>query len=258
MAIAMVTGASSGIGLAFCDQLATRGHDLVMVARSADILEQEAKRIRNYYGVRVEVLPADLGNSEQINKVGQRLADHKQPIALLVNNAGFAPAQEFTTGDLQREISGLEVMVKAVMLLSYQAIKQMRLRGNRGAIINVSSVVSGLPMGTYAAHKSWVEQFTASLVTEVKGSGIDILCLKPGTTRTRFFDQLRFSLPKLSWGVVLDPHRVAEQALDDLSRGKTESIPGVVYRLMEVVKYKAPRPIVKLISGRIHRNRMKF
>ena len=160
MGTALVTGATSGIGEEFCWQLASAGHDLVLVARREDALAALAASLANVAGVRAEVIVADLSTEAGCARVAARLdvggpADTEKPdvrpVDLLVNNAGFGLGSAFLDNSLENEINGLNVMVRAVMTLAHHAGISMRSRG-RGAILNVGSVASRTGAGTYSAH----------------------------------------------------------------------------------------------------------
>ena len=121
MGTALITGASSGLGVEYAWQLAAAHHDLVLVARRSDLLEEHAERIRQAAGVRVEVLPHNLGDRDELDHVANRLRSERNPVGLLVNNAGFGLGQRFVTGDLSKEENALDVLVRAVMVLSHAA-----------------------------------------------------------------------------------------------------------------------------------------
>src|SRR5690606_40084718 len=122
-------------------------------------------------GVRAEVLVADLADRADVDRVAERLRDHERPVGLLVNNAGHGIGQRFVGGDLAGQEQALDVMVRAVMVLSHPAAGAMVERG-RGAILSVSSVAALTAMGPYAAHKAWVRTFTEGLAVELDGTGV--------------------------------------------------------------------------------------
>ena len=197
MGTALVTGATSGIGEEFCWQLAAAGHDLVLVARREDALRALAASLTNVVGVNAEYIAADLSTEDGCARVAARLdvggpgdaqKPDLRPVDLLVNNAGFGLGSPFLDNSLEREINGLNVMVRAVMTLAHHAGISMRSRG-RGAILNVGSVASRTGAGTYSAHKAWVVAFTEGLAAELKGSGITATVVCPGPVDTPFFER---------------------------------------------------------------------
>lgn len=251
MATALITGASAGLGLEFAWQLATARHDLVLVARDEERLEQVAGQIRAAAGVRVQVLPADLSAADDVARVAERLAspggEDEQPVGLLVNNAGFATRQRFVGGDLDVEVEALDVMVKAVMVLSHAAAGQMTARG-RGAILNVASVAALTAGGTYAAAKAWVRSFTEGLAVELHGTGVSATVLCPGFTYTEFHERAGLDmsgLPDIAW---LHADRVVATALADVRRGVVISTPSTRYRAASALLRVLPRSAVRAIG----------
>lgn len=248
MATALITGASAGLGLEFAWQLATARHDVVLVARDAERLERLAGQLRAAAGVRAEVLPADLSDREQTERVAQRLRDQDNPVGLLVNNAGFGVGDRFVGGDLAEHERGLEVMVRAVMVLSHAAAESMVQRG-RGAILNVSSLAALTAVGTYSADKAWVRVFTEALAVELKGTGVTATALCPGLVHTEFHERAgldRQSFPEIAW---LNADAVVAAALADVRRGAVISTPSLRYGLVAEVARLLPRAAIRAISG---------
>jgi short-subunit dehydrogenase len=255
MATALITGASAGLGLEFAWQLATARHDLVLVARDAERLERVAAQIRAAAGVRVQVLPADLSVPDDVARVAERLAlveedeAGRRPVGLLVNNAGYAVHQRFVGGDVEAEVKALDVMVRAVLVLSHAAAGQMTERG-RGAILNVASVAALTASGTYSAAKAWVRTFTEGLAVELRGTGVTATVLCPGLTHTEFHERAGIDytqLPDVAW---LNADRVVAAALADVRRGVVISTPSLRYRLASGLLKVAPRAAVRAFEGR--------
>lgn len=241
---ALVTGASSGIGLEFARQLAGRGHDLVLVARARDRLTRVAADLRRDHGVAVEVLPADLVDRGQLGAVEQRLADHDRPVELLVNNAGFGLKHRFLDNDIEVEQAMLDLLVTAVLRLSHAALGPMAERGH-GGLINVSSVAAFLPRGTYSAAKAWVNSFGEWAATEYRPSGITVTTLCPGFTRTEFHSRMevgRDSAPDFLW---LDADFLVRTALADFDKGRTFSIPGAQYKILAPLARAVPSSLLQ-------------
>jgi short-subunit dehydrogenase len=234
---ALVTGPTAGIGRAFAEALGSRGHDLVLVARDEQRLDELAEHLRTKHGVEVEVLVADLADREATARVEARLADSERPVSILVNNAGFGHKQPFTDNSVEDEQEMLDVLVTAVMRLSHAAIGPMLERGE-GAIVNISSVAAFLPRGTYSAAKSYVVSFSEWLDVTYRDRGVRCLAVCPGFVKTEFHERMgvgRGSAPSWLW---LDADRLVEEALDDLDRGKTISIPSKRYKaITALVRY---------------------
>ncbi|MCD6639500.1 MAG: SDR family oxidoreductase [Nocardioides sp.] len=235
---ALVTGASVGIGLEFCRQLAARGHDLVVVARDPARLEAAATQLRTELGVEVEVLVTDLGDRDDLARVEARLADPDRPVDLLVNNAGFGLLGRFLDNSVEDETQMLEVLVTAVMRLSHAALTGMAARGH-GGIINVSSVAAFLPRGTYGAAKAWVNSFTSWASAEYGSRGVKVMALCPGFTRTEFHQ--RMGAQRGRGPLWLEPEFLVRTALADFDKGRSMSIPGAQYKAITALTRLVPR-----------------
>lgn len=254
MGTALVTGASAGLGRAFATELARRGHDVVLVARDRARLEELADKLQQTYAVTTETLPADLSDRAQTEQVADRLRDPARPVDLLVNNAGFGLRGSFTRGDLADEERALDVMVRAVMVLSHAAAGAMRARG-RGGILNVSSVAGFAVMGSYSAIKSWVTVFTEALSVELADTGVRVTVVCPGFVHTEFHDRARMNMSALPDALWLDADLVVTSALRDLDAGKTVSVPSATYKAVTAGIRVIPRALVRGVSGGLARRR---
>ena len=210
--------------------------------------------------MRVEVIRADLSVDDDVERVAERLrvtgeqdGDPRRPVGLLVNNAGFGTGQHFVTGDLDVELRALDVMVRAVMVLSRAAVEQMVRRG-RGAVLNVGSVAALTASGTYSAHKAWVRTFTEGLAHELRGTGVTATAVAPGMTHTEFHARAHHDtagLPELIW---LDAPRVVADALNDVRRGVVLSTPSLRYKAVSALLRFAPRAAVRTF-GKVPRGK---
>jgi uncharacterized protein len=252
---ALVTGASVGIGRSFAEHLAARGSDLVLVARDVARLEELAARLRTDHGRTVDVLPADLTDPAQRDRVERRLADpgDAPPIDLLVNNAGFGTNGWFHELPIDREEQEIDLNVVALVRLAHAALGGMRER-HRGAIVNISSLSAYSPVPrttTYAATKSFNLSFSHGLRAECRGSGVEVMCVCPGWTHTEFQERSGYTadkVPELLW---LDAGQVVERALADLDRRRAVSIAGPQNRVAAALTRLAPGSLAAFVALRL-------
>jgi short-subunit dehydrogenase len=252
MAIALITGATAGIGAQYARLLAKEGFDLILVARNKNRLASTAKSLNKEFGVKVEVLPADLTKPVQLEKVRKRLSDSKKPIEVLINNAGFGINKSFLVSDLSDEQGLLDVLVTAPMRLTHAVLPIMKER-NSGTIVNVSSVASWIAGGSYSAAKSYLTVLTESLHTELRPTKIKISALCPGFTRTEFHERGRMKmngLPNFMW---LSAEKVVSKSWRDVNAGKVISIPGWQYLILSSISRFGPRPMVRRIGMNVRK-----
>jgi len=252
MAIALITGATAGIGAQYARLLAKEGFDLILVARNKNRLASTAKSLNKEFGVKVEILPADLTKPVQLEKVRKRLSDSRKPIEVLINNAGFGINKSFLVSNLSDEQGLLDVLVTAPMRLTHAVLPIMKER-NSGTIVNVSSVASWIAGGSYSAAKSYLTVLTESLHTELRPTKIKISALCPGFTRTEFHERGRMKmngLPNFMW---LSAEEVVGKSWRDVNAGKVISIPGWQYLILSSISRFGPRPMVRRIGMNVRR-----
>jgi short-subunit dehydrogenase len=252
--VALVTGASSGIGAAFARRLAAAGSDLVLVARRKDRLEALAEELEAAHGVRVEIMVADLSDSESLATVEARLADADHPVDLLVNNAGAGGHGFYAS----LPVEGVDTMVRLNLVaptrLMSAALPGMVARGS-GGVVNVSSISGEQPIpfvATYSATKAFLTSMSESLHEELRGKGVTVTAVLPGFTRSEFHDgaDMGRSMPGFFW---MTSEEVATSALDAVARGQAICVPGFGYRLLVVLSRHAPRTLVRRVAGMVGR-----
>ncbi len=231
MTTALITGSTAGIGAAFARRLAADGHDLVLVARDTARLREQATELHDRHGVEAEVLTADLAEDKGIEAVERRLGERRNPVDLLINNAGFGHKGRYLEVPMSDELTMLKVHCEAVLRLTSAAVEGMRERG-RGGVVNVASTAAFVPRGTYGASKAWVVQFTQGAAQDLAGHGVRLMALCPGFVRTEFHQRAGMgtdNIPRWMW---LDADKVAAAALADLARGKSVSVPDPRYKVL--------------------------
>ena len=250
MSTALITGASSGIGLAFARAFARRGWSLVLVARSEQRLQEAAAGLRGLGAAAVEVLPADLGDREQVERVRARIVDPARPVRVLVNNAGFGIDGTFAEPDVAAQDHAFEVMVRSVAVLSGAAAEAMTTRG-RGAILPVSSVAGFVHLGPYSAVKAWATAFTQSLAVELRGTGVRAAALCPGWVRTEFHERAAMDTSAIPGSLWLDADAVVEEFLRDVTRGRVVSVPSWRFGVPVAVARHLPDALIRRISAAV-------
>jgi short-subunit dehydrogenase len=249
---ALVTGASSGIGVVFARELAKQGADVVLVARSQDKLEALAEELRRRFGVSVEVLACDLSSAGAGAALAARLAERDMQIDVLINSAGFGMFGQLHEADPVRTSEQVQLNVAALTELTCAVLPQMRAR-DRGAIVNVASTAAFQPlpyMAVYGATKAYVLSFTEALWGETRDTGVRVTALCPGATDTPFFDT---ASEHASIGPRMSPEQVVAAAFNALEQRRCSVIPGLRNRLLASAPRLAPRPTVVRISDRTMR-----
>ncbi|MEU5513948.1 SDR family oxidoreductase [Streptomyces griseoaurantiacus] len=252
MTTALITGSTSGIGSAFARRLGADGHSLVLVARDTARLREQATELHDRHGVEVEVLTADLATDAGIDAVVARLGDRTHPVDLLINNAGFGNKGRYLDVPMVDELRMLKVHCEAVLRLTSAASEAMRERG-RGGVVNVASVAAFVPRGTYGASKAWIVQFTQGAAKDLAGTGVRLMVLCPGFTRTEFHERAGMGTGNIPGWMWLDADKVVAAGLADLARGKSLSIPDPRYKTLLGLAKLAPRPLLGTITSRTGR-----
>jgi short-subunit dehydrogenase len=256
--MALVTGASSGIGATFARQIAEDGYGLILVARRADRLEELAAELRAKHGVPAETMAADLTRDEDVERVARRLVDSAN-LALLVNNAGFGTKGFFFEADAAQQDAMHRLHVLATERLTRAALPGMIAR-RRGGIINVASVagfIQGPGNVSYCATKAWMNSFTEGLHMELKvlGSPVVVQALCPGYTYSEFHDVMGADRGDISKSLWMPADFVVRESLRGLKEGRLFVIPGWRYRAIVRLAKLVPRPIFEWGAARVRKPR---
>ncbi|MCW2659875.1 MAG: hypothetical protein JWP83_1027 [Mycobacterium sp.] len=248
MSIAVITGASSGLGAIFADQLAQRGHSLVLAGRDENRLKAVAQRINQNAELVVGDLGTEKGTNDLIAHLGNRDVD------VLVNNAGFGTYGPFAEVDEQREHELVAVNVDALVRLTHAVLPGMLARG-RGGILNVASTIAFQPgpyQATYGASKAFVLSLSQALWAETRKSGVTVTALCPGPTRTGFVDALGSDVSHTAvYRHLAAPEPVVAAGLRALDRGRAVVVPGWRNRFTSTFGRLTPGSLSARVTGRM-------
>ncbi len=248
MSTALITGASSGIGKAFAEELAARETNLVLVARSEDKLNQLAKKFKEKYQVKVDVIAKDLTEPNAAAAVFDAIQTKGLTIDLLINNAGFGSYGDFAESDRERQVKIVQLNILALVDLTHKFLPIMRQRRS-GSIINVSSITGFQPipyLSVYAASKAFILSFSQALWAENRQYGVRILVTCPGPIETNFFTEANFpSALAGSTETVYSSEEVVRESLKALEEWQPTVIIGdVATQIRSILAGLVPRKIL--------------
>jgi hypothetical protein len=249
--VVLVTGASSGIGDALARRAARDGRNVAITARRTERLEETAAEIRTSFGVDVHVLTQDLSDPGGAAALAAQVAERGLVVDWLVNNAGFGTHGRFTDMPLERELQEIRLNVMALVDLTHRFLPGMLERG-RGLVMNVASVGAYIPspyMATYTATKAFVLAFSEALAVETKGTGVNVLCVCPGFTRTEFQNNVEEDVatraPDFAW---MSAAEVADEAVRNAQRSGV-LVSGLRNRVTTAILKVTPRSVITSMAG---------
>lgn len=254
--LAVITGASGGIGEAMADEFAAKGYDLILIARSRHQLENVANRAATAHKVEAEALELDLAIDGAAAQLKAYLERHGKAPDLLVNNAGYGLAGEFAELPREKQLGMIDLNVRALTDVTHALVGMMQEKaraakaddGVKRGIINVASTASFQPgplMAVYYASKAYVLSFTEALYEELRGDGLHVMALCPGPTWSGFQDRAEFTNQKLLTMLpVMTSGQVARRCVDGFMGGKRVLIPGFVNWLMARSAPFTPRRVL--------------
>ncbi len=247
---ALVTGASSGIGLELARQFARGGYDLVLVARSAAALEKIAGELAREFRISATPVPWDLGKPNAGRALVQALDQRRLAIDVLVNNAGFGATGAFDGGSTDTQVGIVDVNIRALVELTHELWPRI-LRRNRGGVLNVASVAAFQPgpfMAVYCASKAFVLSFSEALWEEARGSGVHVSCLCPGYTESAFHARAGTDKVRLARGKPMSSARAAELGYRAFQANRRVKIAGLANALMAHSAAMTPHALVLRIT----------
>jgi short-subunit dehydrogenase len=255
---AVVTGASSGIGAAIAKELASRGHAVTLVARREERLRSLATELAADHGVAADVMPCDLGQAVERDRLASELRGKGRLVEVLVNNAGFGHQADFARSPHERMVEMVRINVEAVVDLSSRFLTGMVDRG-RGSVINIASTAAFQPLpgsAVYAASKSFVLSFSEAIRTELRGSGVTVTAVCPGPVRTEFTEVagvggVEERTPGAVW---MSAEEIARQSVDGAKHDKRVVVPGMLNRATALAGQHSPRAIALPLISRVWRN----
>ena len=246
--VALITGASAGLGVEFARQLSKRGHRLVLAARRKDRLDALAKELGNARAVAI-----DLSKANAAAKLMADLEAAGEQVEILVNNAGFGLIGRFAERDPKRERQMIDLNVGALTDLC-RAVAPGMIKRKSGAILNVASTAAFQPgpkMAVYFATKAFVLSFTEALHEELKPHDVKVTCLCPGPTRTEFGEVAGFGGNGAFDKMAMEAGEVVEAGLKGMDRNRAVIVPGLVNKIGAISTRFAPRSVVRKIAGAI-------
>lgn len=254
---AWITGASAGLGIAFAEQLAARGHDLILTARRADRLEALAATLRDRHGIEVHVLSADLAEADSVNGLIEEIGRRGLAVNLLVNNAGFGLSGAFAGQD--RAVLGRMIALncRALTELCHAVLPGM-IQMRCGGILNVASTAAFQPgpgMAVYYATKAFVLSLSEALHEEVRRYGVKVVALCPGPTATEFFDAAGMGDDMLLKRFAAPADKVVRDGLAALDANRAVRVSGLLNATVAASVRFTPRWLVRRAAAAIQRSR---
>ena len=254
--VALITGASRGIGAELARQFARGGYDLVLVARNRTQLLELAAAVQTDYGCHATTIATDLGKAGAAEKLYRQLAQEGHEIDVLVNNVGVLDQGKFTDIALENHLQLVNINISVLTALTHLFLKPMRERGS-GKVLNVASLSAFMPvptMAVYAASKAYVVSFSEALYEELKGTGVSVTAVCPGFVSTDMVAGVEaqgdFHVPA---AMLMSPQRVAEEAYTACMENVVVYVPGVGPRLSAQISDMAPRALRRIGSGMLSR-----
>jgi uncharacterized protein len=257
MPYALITGASKGIGRAIALELAKRNYDLLLTARSPDLLQGVSEEIQRMYPVAIHFMALDLSEINAPQKLYDWCNENDYPVSVLVNNAGYGISGEFRSSSLEKNTNLVFLNVIAPTELCRLFIPMLG-QHSQGYILNIASTASyqSVPyLAVYASSKAYLLRLSRSLTRELAATGISITCVSPGPTSTDWAETA--SIPpkalKIANKLNMQPAKVAEIAVRSMLAKKTEVVPGFLNKLGVFIVWLLPKRISEISAASLYK-----
>lgn len=256
MAFALITGASKGIGKAMATELAARGYNLALVARSKDLLKKAAEEIQTKYKVEVRYLALDLSSLPAAQQVFDWSQQQGLDISILVNNAGYGLSGSFESYPLEQHVNMIQVNCTTLVQLTYLFLPQLK-KQSQAYILNISSssAYQAVPyLSLYAGSKALVLQFTRGLRHELRKTTVSVTCISPGATDTEFNERAQVGpkAMKAAKKIIMTPEQVGKVAIDSMFKKKAEVVVGLVNKLGGFLSWLLPKKFVETTTANLY------
>jgi short-subunit dehydrogenase len=250
--IAIITGATSGIGASFARQFARLGYDLIITGRRKEKIQKVAEELKNEYNSKIEMIIADFSNDSEWHKLIQRI-DKLERVEVMVNNAGFGSVKNFLTDEYKNQEKMVQVHINAMLQLTHRIIPKM-IKNGKGYIINVSSLAAFLASPQhelYCSTKAFINIFSESISMTLKSFNIKVQSLCPGFTRTDFHQKLNWNPENLKNKILIKwmtADFVVRKSITALKKNRVIVIPGIIYKLVYLSIKIMPRSIYYFLA----------
>ncbi len=255
MGMALITGASAGLGLEFARLFGSDKHDLILVARRKERLEALGAELEEAHGIKVHVIAADLMEPAAVDRIVAEVNAKGLKVDYLVNNAGFGSNGTFSELEPAKEIGQVQVNITTVVGLTRAFLPGMVQRRS-GRILNLGSTAGFQPgpfMATYYASKAFVNSFTEALWFELKGTGVTATVSCPGPVATEFIAVAGNEKSKLAGMGMATPAGIAREAYDAMNAGKRRIVHGLQYKLVPLLNAFSPNAILLAVAASLNR-----
>lgn len=258
MSYALVTGASKGIGKEIAVELAKRKYNLILVARSENLIAGLAKELSEKYAVQAEYLAIDLSAGTAADELLAYVQQKQIPLSILVNNAGYGLWGAFETLKLEDQLNMVNLNNQTLLSTTYKLLPVLK-KSDKAYILNIASTTAyqAIPyLSVYAATKAFVVAFSRGLAGELANTNVSVTCVSPGGTDTNFMDRAginKAEIIKAADKVSMTPEAVAKQAVEALFAGKTEFVPGLINKIQVGANNFLPKKLIEGIAGNLYK-----